>query len=239
MNTLNSPSLEQTIALHRSILLRILKDIYTDQQIAPLLGFKGGTAAYFFYQLSRFSVDLDFDLLDEKSEELVFQRLEATLQTYGRLKQVDRKRFTLLFILEYAQKIPGTWNIKVEVNRRQFGSQYETKSYLGIPMQVMAPADLFAHKLVAMLERIGKANRDIYDVWFFLNHHFPINKEMVEQRMQMPFQEAVNRCIQALEKLPDRGILSGVGELLNPEQKKWAKQHLRKETLFLLQTAAF
>lgn len=36
-----------------------------------------------------------------------------------------------------------------------------------------------------------------------------------------------------------RSILSGVGELLNPEQKKWAKQHLRKETLFLLRTAAF
>ena len=41
---------------------QILKDIYTDVSISPLLGLKGGTCAYFFYGLPRFSVDLDFDL---------------------------------------------------------------------------------------------------------------------------------------------------------------------------------
>ena len=44
---------------------RILKDVYTDVSIAPLLGFKGGTCAYFFYGLPRFSVDLDFDLFSQ------------------------------------------------------------------------------------------------------------------------------------------------------------------------------
>lgn len=52
-------------AHHKTILIRILKDIYTDTTIGPFLGFKGGTAAYLFYDLNRFSVDLDFDLLDE------------------------------------------------------------------------------------------------------------------------------------------------------------------------------
>jgi len=47
---------------HQLIMGRILKDVYTDVSIAPLLGFKGGTCAYFFYGLPRFSVDLDFDL---------------------------------------------------------------------------------------------------------------------------------------------------------------------------------
>ena len=42
---------------------RILKDIYSDIRIASLLGFKGGTCAYFFYDLPRFSVVLDFDLI--------------------------------------------------------------------------------------------------------------------------------------------------------------------------------
>ena len=42
----------------------ILKDIYADITINSLLGFKGGTCAYFFYNLPRFSVDLDFDLLE-------------------------------------------------------------------------------------------------------------------------------------------------------------------------------
>ena len=42
---------------------KILKDIFKDPSIAPYLAFKGETAALFFYGLTRFSVDLDFDLV--------------------------------------------------------------------------------------------------------------------------------------------------------------------------------
>ena len=59
-------------SVHRNVLLRILKDIYTDNSLGPLLGFKGGTATYLFYNLGRFSTDLDFDLLDENKVEEVF-----------------------------------------------------------------------------------------------------------------------------------------------------------------------
>jgi len=55
-------------SIHKNILLQILADIYSDNTIGPFLGFKGGTAAYLFYGLDRFSVDLDFDLLDKKKE---------------------------------------------------------------------------------------------------------------------------------------------------------------------------
>ena len=57
------------ITTHRNLLLKILKDIYSDTALGPVLGFKGGTAAYFFYDLPRFSVDLDFDLLDTGKKE--------------------------------------------------------------------------------------------------------------------------------------------------------------------------
>jgi len=62
------------IAIHRNILIKILKDIYTDTSLGPLLGFKGGTAAHLFYGLNRFSVDLDFDLLDETKEQELFEK---------------------------------------------------------------------------------------------------------------------------------------------------------------------
>jgi len=57
---------------HKNILVRILKDIFSNSAIGPYLGFKGGTAVLLFYNLSRFSVDLDFDLLDESKESIVF-----------------------------------------------------------------------------------------------------------------------------------------------------------------------
>jgi hypothetical protein len=101
-------------------------------------------------------------------------------------------------------------------------------------MNVMVPADMFAHKLVAMYERIGKANRDIFDVWFFLTQHWPINEIIIQQRTQLSLNDFAQYCIEALEKLTDRHILSGIGELLNNTQKTWAKTKLRQETLFLL-----
>jgi len=66
---------------HQLIMGRILKDVYTDVLIAPLLGFKGGTCAYFFYGLPRFSVDLDFDLFspDEIKQTLLFDTIRKIL----------------------------------------------------------------------------------------------------------------------------------------------------------------
>jgi len=56
---------------HKFYLLQILKDIYTDIEISSSLGFKGGSALMFFYDLPRFSVDLDFNLLDIEKEKHV------------------------------------------------------------------------------------------------------------------------------------------------------------------------
>src|SRR3989344_3181841 len=151
-------------AKHKNILVKILKDIYTDPTISTILGFKGGTAATLFYGLERFSVDLDFDLLDAEKEDYVFERVEATLAHYGRVTQVRKKRFNLFYILSYDDKDTNAQNVKVEINRREFGSRYDVKSFLGISMKVMVKEDMFAHKLCAMYERIGKANRDIFDI---------------------------------------------------------------------------
>ncbi len=219
------------IATHKTILFQILKDIYSDTTIAPFLGFKGGTAALMFYGLDRFSIDLDFDLLDESREEIIFERVKAIVQAYGTLRESNRKQFGIFFVLSYEDK---AHHVKVEINRRQFGSRYEIKTYLGVSMLVMVPEDIFAHKLMAMYERIGKTSRDIYDVWFFLQHHFPINQEIIQNRSKMSFDELLRACITQLERFNNRHILDGVGELLTPGQKDWAKAKLREDTIALL-----
>ena len=85
------------IATHKTVLFQILKDIYADTAIAPFLGFKGGTAALMFYGLNRFSVDLDFDLLDETKEDYVFERIIPIIKRHGTLKESHKKRFSLFF----------------------------------------------------------------------------------------------------------------------------------------------
>lgn len=217
--------------IHRTLLLRILKEIYTDTSLGPVLGFKGGTAAHFFYDLGRFSVDLDFDLLDETKKDYVFKKMETTLKEFGTIREKYKKQHTLFFILSYDDKVQ---NIKVEINRRIFGSHYELKNYLGISMLVMVKEDMFAHKLVAMLERTKVANRDIFDVWFFLKNNWPINKDIIEKRTNMSFNEYLKKCIKFIESLPERSILAGMGELLDEKQKAWAKANLKRDVAFLL-----
>lgn len=224
------------IAIHRTLLITILKDIFTDQTLAQQLAFKGGTAVLLFYNLPRFSVDLDFDLLHAEKEEMVFKRVEAILNKYGTVK-AQRKRYSLFFLLSYKDKAHGAQNVKVEINKRSFGSRYEIKQYLGIHMKVMIQEDIAAHKLVAMYERMESANRDIFDVWFFLHNSWPVNKNIVEQRTNMSYKAFLKETIKALEKVNNRTILSGIGELLNAKQKAWVKTHLKNETIFLLKLA--
>lgn len=219
------------ISTHKTILFQILKDIYSNTNIAPFLGFKGGTATLMFYNLDRFSVDIDLDLLDESKEDIVFEEVNKIVKKYGVLKESYKKRFNLFYLLSYENK---SQNVKVEINRRTFGSKYEIKTYLGVSMQVMVSEDLFAHKLMAMHERIGKTSRDIYDVWFFLSNRFPINQEIVEKRSGLSFDKLVEKCIEQLEKLDNKHILEGLGELLTPSQKDWARAKLKEETISLL-----
>jgi predicted nucleotidyltransferase component of viral defense system len=216
---------------HKTILLQILKDIYTDTSIAPHLGFKGGTAAMMFYGLPRNSVDLDLDLLDESKENEVFIKINEVVRNYGKVTDSSFQKSNLRNVISYD---PKAQNIKVEVNRRQFGSGYEVKTYLGISMLVMTREDMFAHKLMAMIERVGKTSRDIFDVQYFIKNNWPINKEIVEKRAGVPFRQALEKAISMLEAMNNKHILDGLGELLSEPQKDSARAKLKDDTIFLL-----
>lgn len=220
---------------HKNILLQILKDIYSDTSIAPYLGFKGGTAALLFYGLNRDSFDLDFDLLDGSKEQMVFEKIQKIAEGYGKVIGSKIKKFNLLNVISYDTK---SQNIKIEVNRRDFGSRFEVKTLLGISMLVMIPEDMFAHKLMAMMERIGKTSRDIYDVWYFLKNNWQINKEMIQTRSGVSFKEALRKCVDQIEKIESRNLLVGLGESLTGSQKDWARAKLKSETIFLLKARA-
>ena len=101
-------------------------------------------------------------------------------------------------------------------------------------MLVMIREDMFANKLMAMYERVGKTSRDVFDVYFFAKNNWPINKEIVEKRAGMPYRKTVGKCIELLEKMNNRNILDGLGDFLTESQKDWARAKLRTETIFLL-----
>ena len=217
---------------------QILKDIYTDVTISPLLGFKGGTCAYFFYNLPRFSVDLDFDLLKVTAEnqKMVFEKVVTILSKYGQIKDQCIKRFTVFALLSYGDE---DHNIKVEINVRKLAENmkdiYEIKEYLGISTMVAKKDYLFAGKLAALTLRTETAMRDVFDIQYFANNHWDINAEVIKNLTDKTIKEHLTDCLTFIEKIKDSQILHGLGELIdNEKQKDWVRNHLKADVVFML-----
>jgi Nucleotidyl transferase AbiEii toxin, Type IV TA system len=180
---------------------------------------------------------LKFDLLAIDQADGVFERVKAILQKQGTLKQAQKKRDSLFFLLSYHDKIKDGQKVKIGISLQNLDARYQELEFFGMPLKVMVEADMVACKIIALHERIGKANRDIYDVWYFLDNKWPINKELLERRTGYSFNEFLDLCIQDLEQMTDRDILAGLGELLTLKQKSWAKAELRRKTILLLKLA--
>jgi predicted nucleotidyltransferase component of viral defense system len=213
---------------HRLHLVQILREIYSDVQLANSLGFKGGTALMFFYGLPWFSVDLDFDLISDGEEKIVFGKVREILLKYGTIYDEALKHFGPVIVLDYGT---GERKLKVEISNRILGSSYEVKNLLGINMRVMVLPDMFSHKLCALLDRGAIAGRDIFDCWFFLKNRTPLNRSIVETRMKIELEEYLQSCIDRLETVKDSTILRGMGELMDNKMKQFVRSKLRAETI--------
>jgi len=221
---------------HQLLMGQILRDIYTDTSLVPLLGFKGGTCAYFFYNLSRFSVDLDFDLLsfgiDKQS---IFDKIVSILGKYGRIKDSYLKQNTVFALLSYGDE---DHNIKVEISTREdipkIRKYFVQTEYLGISMFAAKKDYLFASKISALTLRTETAMRDVYDIYYFAKNNWGIDKSVLELRTGKKFTEQISDCIALVESIKDSKILDGLGELVDDKEKDWIKAKLRKEVVFYL-----
>lgn len=216
---------------HKRIFISILKEIYEDPVLRVIMGFKGGTAAMLFYDLPRFSLDLDFDLLSPDKKETVFARLKEILPKFGNLVEATEKKYTLFFLLVYQK---GERNLKVEVSKRGTRSNYAVKNYLGISMLVMKETDMTAAKLAALLTRNKFAARDLFDLWYFLKNNWEIDEKAVKEKVGLPLSEALEKAKKKTKEVKKTELLSGLGDLLDAKRKMWVREKLQKELNFYL-----
>jgi hypothetical protein len=174
---------------------------------------------------------LDFNLLHKEQEDLVYNKVRKILLKYGSIYDEAKKYYGPLVVLNYGY---GERKLKVEISNRVFENRYEIKNLLGINVKLMVQEDMFAHKLCALLDRSSITNRDIFDCWFFMEKRTPINKNIVESRMKMPLAEYLQQCIDLLESMNDKGLLQGLGELMEDSMKKFVQIEMRSETIVLL-----
>jgi hypothetical protein len=214
--------------------MQVLLAVFRHQELSKLLGFKGGTSLMLFHGLTRFSTDLDFNLLDASKTENVYKELHKLLLKFGTIDDEAMKFYGPILVLNYGK---GERMLKVEVSNREYPNHYEIRSLLGTDIRIMTLPDMFAHKLCALGERVTP--RDIYDVWFFLQKHTEINEEIVHLRTSLSVSEYAQQCAEKVRQYSSRILMQGLGEVLidNPS-KNFARKQLIPDTASALELFA-
>lgn len=230
---------------HRTQMFEILRILYSSKY-GHLLGFKGGTALYFFYDLPRFSVDCDFDLV-QKLDKKQLQNLKSELLLYLQntlpeltIKTSGTSDYSIRYIIQYG----GDKTIKIEISPKIYDNQYEIKQINWLNIQVMKAERMFAHKLCAFISRYQQrdiiANRDLFDINYLFKKIIIPYQPIVIQRFTKMLDKNVtfNDCIDYLidfitlhEKDIQKNILNGLGELVDEKEKNTIKTNLIKNTL--------
>ncbi|MEN9432741.1 MAG: hypothetical protein RLZZ422_330 [Pseudomonadota bacterium] len=176
--------------------------------------FYGGTALRIFYQLDRFSEDLDFSLLKENEDfslEPYFNNVYKEFEALGITVEISTKQKTQQTAIESAflksdtsihilqlknkyqstYKLPRPIKIKFEVDKKPpLGFETEEK-LLQLPfnfhVKCFKIGDLYAGKLHALLYRKWKnriKGRDWYDFEWYVKQHHPLHLAHFLKRAQ-------------------------------------------------------
>jgi predicted nucleotidyltransferase component of viral defense system len=184
------------------------------------IAFKGGTALKLFYDLPRYSEDVDYDILPGVFDE---ELLDVITRLFKKQKWeiTDQalKYYTLLFELRFAG-IERNFRLKIEISTRE--KQFDTAilSLRGVPVLTLEPSFLMTEKLFTFIER--ETGRDIFDAWFILNNAYTLNESMIQKtfRDERSFYQTI---LKRIEKTDPRKISRHTGKLLGPDYRNWIK----------------
>lgn len=237
-------------SIHKSYLNRILLETSDNPHLSQILAFKGGTCASMLGFLDRFSVDLDFDLVQKSDDKIVRKEFRQIVDHVG---LSIKKEFddVLMFQVQYPSSPNRRNSIKVSVNSLAVrNNKYKVQYFPEIDRLINAQTieTMFANKLVTVMDRYNIhhtiAGRDIYDI-----HHFFVNgysylgsvikertgdspehylKKLIEFVKQNVTQTMINEDLNAL--LPNREF-QGIRKILIPETLSFLmneKDHLER-----------
>jgi len=195
--------------------------------------FKGGTCATLFYDLPRFSFDLDFDIIRPfgKSDT---DAIKEVLSSNGRVADEADKKHTLLYEFDYGK---GATKIKIEFNKRVWkNNRYKNEWFMGVPILLADEITVATNKLVALSDRKSAVVRDLFDACYFLSHGFMLNEKLLIERTGKGTDEYCAFLVKFIKKtFSRRNVLQGLGEALDDKQKAWAREHLIDETILLIE----
>ncbi|RKY42602.1 MAG: hypothetical protein DRP85_02395 [Candidatus Makaraimicrobium thalassicum] len=209
------PVLKKRGILREYLQVIVLHQIYK-HSLGKSLFFTGGTAMRFFYNMPRFSEDLDFDtpglnfknfreILDSVKKGLLKEGFSAEISAEKRnnLYTAELRFKNLTELYKITDKRGLDIMIKNEVYKPSWGLQHESGvlSLYGYNFSsvLLKKGCLFSEKLCALLNR--RRGRDIYDTLFMLKKKFPINEDVLEaNKIKGPPRDIILRHLRSLSE---------------------------------------
>lgn len=229
-------------AVHLAWMYRIISAIADDSLLSSLLRFKGGTCAAMREVIERFSVDLDFDLIDSKKSDAVSVHFEIIFKKFG-LEIKNKSKRAPQYFLRYPKIAENSRNtIKIDVAFPAAKNNiYEPVRFTEIDriLHCYTIPTMFAHKLIAMIarwERTGNpASRDLFDIHTFFIKGYEYDKEIIRELRgvdAMVFLQELHDFVR--KEVTQQHIDQDLNTLLLPQEFQRVRKFLKQETLMFL-----
>jgi len=181
----------------KDYLLELLLYILSDDRRS--LVFKGGTAIYKFYNLNRFSEDLDFDIVGkrfdaDKTIKKIIRNLELTGMQRTIFEKTDHgNEINIRFAIRgplYDGNKNSMSRITINMSKRERPISPLEKllvaTYPEIPsfeLSVLDVSEMAAEKIRCIMTR--EKPRDIYDLWFLSKKNIIIDISLVNKKLKI------------------------------------------------------
>ncbi|MFB6199609.1 MAG: nucleotidyl transferase AbiEii/AbiGii toxin family protein [Candidatus Nanohaloarchaea archaeon] len=160
------------------------------------LVFKGGTALLKFYQLDRFSEDLDFSKNGEIDLNKLLDKIERDLENFGaevqekKIEDSERNFKARLGIKGplYSGERRTLSFIRIEINKKSGVEKIDIQRYTprfqditAFELPVLTQEEILAEKIRAI--RTREKPRDLYDIYHLLNKKVEIDEDLVSTKL--------------------------------------------------------
>jgi len=227
--------------IHKSYLNRLLMEIIDRPAMSQGLIFKGGTCASMLGYLDQFSVDLDFDAINNADEAVLRNEFYEVFDHLDFIIMKEHRK-ALFFQIRYpgdpgkrnTMKISAS-NLRVEANQSK--AQYLTE--IDRFMKCQTIETMFANKLVAVMDRYKShrtiAGRDIYDIHYFFIHGYSYHAPVIQERTGLKPKDYLEKLEGFIRKHVTQTIINeDLNTLLPPIRFQQIRKILIPETLSLL-----
>jgi predicted nucleotidyltransferase component of viral defense system len=227
--------------LHKSNLHRLLMEIVDRPLLVQSLAFKGGTCAAMLGFLDRFSVDLDFDVLNNRNETELREEFHKVFEHLGFRLTLEFDK-VLFFQLRYPSG-PGERNtIRVGATNMKVGAnEYKVQYFPEIDRLINSQTieTMFANKFVALTDRYVQhktiAGRDIYDIHHFFIQGYSYNEAVIRERTGLEPKDYFGKVIDFIKLHVTQTIIDeDLNSLLPYKKFKQIRKILIPETLSIL-----